>query len=191
MTDSIQKEAVEYVKPFEKDGKELLLSLDSFEIEDEDGETVIAEIAKEAHEKVKDLEHRRQEITKPLLEAKRSVDDLFRPAIDAYTTIKNQAKNMVAAWARKIEAEKVKALESGKFKKAAMLPVTERQKTVTMRPVWTWRLEEPGGIDKVPREYLTLDTSKIHIMLREAKNPETLNVPGIIFYQEQRPVMGR
>lgn len=103
--------------------------------------------------KVKALENRRKEITKPIDEAKKSVMDLFRPATDALKQIESIVKPKIVEFELKVqeqerkeraaaeekarkarekaEAAAEKAREQGKDEKADML----EQKAATIVPV--------------------------------------------------------
>ena len=59
---------------------------------------------REAFEKVKELEAERTKLTKPLLETKRGIDDLFKPAVGYWKAIEEACKVKIGAF-RKLAAE--------------------------------------------------------------------------------------
>lgn len=68
-----------------------------------------ADILSEAKEKVKALEDRRKQITKPMDDAKKSVMDLFRPATDALSQLEKVLKPKIAKFHEEQEAARRKA----------------------------------------------------------------------------------
>lgn len=178
-----------FIEPIKHDSEAFVDVLNDVKIDCEETCEIFDEIAGEAHKQEKKLELERTKITKPLLEAKRAVDALFKPALTACKEAKASAKGKIAAWRFECERARVAALQTGEYKKAELIPLEPSKKTaVTMRKVWAWKII---NFDLIPREFLMLDVSNMKIAIQNAAAPENLNIPGIEIYQDETPVMGR
>jgi hypothetical protein len=162
---------------------EYLEALGTFEVVDGDTAEIMLEIAQDAHNKHKEYDTARQEITRPQLEAKRKVDALFKPVLDVLSKVKNIAKSKVVSWEREQEAARRKALESEDFSKAAALSTTASKPAMSSQQVWAWEEED---FSKIPREFLCIDNSAVNIAIRESADPSKLDIPGIRIFRTER-----
>lgn len=149
--------------------------------------TQAADVLKATKRKIKDLDDKRTGITKPLLEAKRRIDDLFMPAITAYKEAERILKTKIGAYAAEREQERAAAMQQAADQYAAggsptdPIPEPARVQGVTTRQVWDFRVEEP---DKVPRELCSPDPTKIKEAIWYADTPHNppQAIPGVVFY---------
>lgn len=176
---------IKKVEPFEEEATSFLETL-NVEIDSQEMFENFEALAKDAHENIKKLEEERKKITQPLTDAHKAVMALFKPPIEGYTKFKNLAKSKLMAYMRKCEAERTKALEKQEYKKTELLAQPPKPTAIRTQSYWTWKITD---FDKIPRDYLTLDTSKMKITIREANAPEKLNIPGIEIFEEQSAVM--
>jgi len=163
------------------EAKDYLKLLDEFKITDEDTSALALELAQEVHEKHKEYDNARLELGRPYAEAKKAIDELFKPLLKTLFNAKNIAKNKVHAWTAAQEEAKRKAIEEGNFEKTELLAEADVKQEVTLTPCWAW---EVSDFDAVPREYLCVDISAVKIAIKNAVDPSKLNIPGIKIYQD-------
>jgi len=70
---------------------------------------------------------------------------------------------------------------NGKFDHPIVLPPDEKVKGISIREVWKFKIEDEKLI---PREYLSVDESKIGQVVRALK--DATNIPGILVYAEKQ-----
>lgn len=122
---------------------------------------------------IRTLEQKRKKITKPLLEAKREVDALFKPPIKILEDAKMALKRIIAKAIDERRAEQHAALQAGDVDGALAVKEPEASsKTVTRYRV----VDE----NKVPRKYWKLDDAKI----KKAVEDGETEIPGVEVYEE-------
>lgn len=163
-----------------------LASIEDFDIATQDDMELAAAILGEAKGRANRLAERMKEITAPMRKAEASVRDLFRPAIDALTSIERIVKGKIAE-AHKREAEvNAAALEAAarahaegdeSATGAALSQVVHVGNVagVQTRKVWKFEIVDAA---LVPREYLAVDEKAI----RAAGHEE--EIPGIRWYED-------
>lgn len=139
---------------------------------------------------VKELEAQRTAITKPLLDAKRGIDNLFRPARQPWEHIESVIRSKIQVF-RQARLEAEQAAKEAAYALAAQgqtEQVTEVLATVPVRHEtvgigegreWTF-----GVKDKtlVPEEFKAVDHSAVKIWLKQYKNSEVVpEIPGLVF----------
>lgn len=131
---------------------------------------------------VRDIEAEFKVITGPLIQA----DAIIRSkVVDYRVRIEEEARKKEEELRRKAEAKQKKVEEKAKSKGEVPPPpppliVVEPPKTtegVTLTKNWTYGIVD---INKVPREYLTLDT----VAVMRAVNLKVRNIPGLRIYQK-------
>lgn len=129
---------------------------------------------------------RKEEITKPLNAALRSVRDLFRPAEDAYASAERILKNKIGAAQLAIhEANRLAAaatqaaLAAGNVREAAIVSGqivgTEAPQGISFREQFVYRIVNASIL---PREFLVPDERKIREHVQ--KHGLAANIPGVV-----------
>lgn len=136
----------------------------------EQHDTAVA-LLKGAKAKWSQLEARRKEITAPLLAAKKSADDLFRPVLEVCVDIEDALKTEIATYRRRAEAARVEAMTT----RAAVDAPPEAQ-GVTVRVERRFRVVDEA---LVPREFCSPDLRKI------STQPTDTAIPGIEWYDHE------
>lgn len=129
---------------------------------------------------------RKEEITKPLNAALRSIRDLFRPAEEAYGHAEQILKQKIGAAQLAIhEANRLAALAThaalaaGDVRQAAIVSSaivsTEAPKGISFREQFTFRIVNAALL---PREFLAPDEPKIRAHV--AQHGLAANIPGVV-----------
>lgn len=176
--------------------QETLAALRAWPCETPADESALAEILQAIKGKWKVLEDKRTTVTKPLNAAKRAVDALFKPALDALADAETIIKTKLAeAQSRRLEAN-ARAMEAAKAagmagnsqgagQALAALDLTKAPAGTHYRYTWDFTVED---LDQVPREWLSVDHSKVRIYLRQFQNseviPDPARVPGLRFFRD-------
>ncbi len=137
------------------------------------------ELLQQVKGKVKKLEVERKKITKPLLDAKKAVDNLFRPATDAAALVEEILKKAISGYIDGQRAAKVAALQAGDHEGALATTEPELPGGVSMRTVWKWKLVEAN---LVPREYWAIDARLVQEHVNTFKGQS--HIPGIEVFPE-------
>lgn len=143
-----------------------------------DGEYAAAvETLRVLSEKRKEVDEKRKTATRPLDEAKKTIMDWWRPAMDNLDGAIGSLRKAIGAYDRqrdervKVEAARIAAdLIAGRD----VTPVVTSAPEVSYRSDWVYELID---IDAVPREYLCLDEKKVALIVRALK--DTTKIPGI------------
>lgn len=122
-------------------------------------------------------DEKRKTATRPLDEAKKTIMDWWRPAMDNLDGAISALRKAIGAYDAKreervkIEASRIAAdLLAGR----SVTPVTVSAPEVSYRSDWVYEIID---IDAVPREYLCLDEKKVALIVRAMK--ETTKIPGV------------
>ena len=185
--ESDEQKALAVVEPAAEEANKLLAAFENYTIEDDEGATFVADALKQAHEQYKELETKRKAITKHLVEAKREIDGMFKPATKALDDFKKLLKGKIQERHERLEAARLEALETNDIGQALANPAPQAPTGTSVRKTWVFEVEDPA---KVPREFLTVDDVKVRQAM-EAQGPENTTIPGIKIYQESKIVMGR
>jgi hypothetical protein len=149
---------------------ELLGVLKDWKIETAEDEAQGAALLQEAHKQHKELDAKRKEAGAPALMAQREVNDLFRPAINAWNDAKNTTKRLLTeAAARKEAANRAALEEAAKGNVEAMqqlIPAQAPPAGVAYRDKFDIKIIDE---DAIPREWLCIDWSALKIAAREGK----------------------
>ncbi len=148
--------------------------------------TLAAELAKGARANWKRLDERRTAITKPILDSKRRVDDLFKPALVALKEIEDTLKDKIGAYtSSQRKAQEAEMMTSAAEHQAGGMPTFEIREVPTAKGVsvqehWDFEIVNP---DLVPREYCSPDPAKIRAAIWYADTPRNppRPIPGIEF----------
>lgn len=143
------------------------------------------------------LDARRTAITKPLLAAKYSIDDLFMPAIKVLDRIKEALQEKIETAALAIRAANLAAqeeaqrrLQQGDARGAALatqnFQPTQAPAGLSFREKWVYRVVDASLL---PREYLTPDVKKIAARVKKLGNKA--NIPGVVVTEGLGVVAGQ
>jgi len=147
----------------------------------------VTKILKEVKQQNKELEERKQRVTKPLLAVVEEVRSWFRPAQSWLTAAEMHLKTMLADYRREVDAKNMEAMR--------LLAATQGQADVSfvaqpkaqglsMSEAWDWEIEDEA---LVPREYLCVDDKKVKAYLKlSPKGATPAAIPGLKFVQKMR-----
>ena len=183
------------------DVDEFLYNHQELKIENDEQYTQAGDVVKEVAMKVKKLDAKRMEYTKPLDETKKLIMADFKSVTDPLeefcTLVKKkmldyyketqQRKNEEQA---RIDAEALEKARQGNVSEVQVPIVNEEVKTqrgdvstITIRKVWTFKITDET---KIPRDYLVVDERKIREAIRNGER----RIDGVdIFQEEQAPTI--
>jgi hypothetical protein len=131
-------------------------------------------------ERVKALNDKRLELTRPLDESKKKIKALFDEPIDklkkAEVTIKASIKKYLTAR----ENERAKSKKKGEME----LP-TQKTKGVFSKEVWKYEIID---VNKIPRKYMIPNETLLGSIARGSKG--TLKIAGVKFFKDKTIVAG-
>lgn len=183
MTTAIQREANNETARF----LSTLETVKGLRVEDNADFEFVGELVRDAHDNWRRLEARRTEITKPILAAKRGVDDLFKPALDALKQIQDALKAKIAAYTEGQRAAQVAAMTAsaeqfaaGETPTVAIAEVATAKGVSVGRSYWVADIVDAAA---VPRELCSPDEKKIAEAIWYADTPQTppRPIPGLAF----------
>jgi hypothetical protein len=165
--------------------------LHAFTIETEEDHTFAGAVLLQIKASWKELEEKRTSVTGPILEAKRTVDEWFKPVQGPLKEAERILKEKISAYilARKAANEAAmlaaaSAAQAGDGE-AALVHVgaiqdAPRVAGISVKEVWDWEVE---NLDEVPREFLMLDERKVReaIWYADTQNTPPRPIPGLRF----------
>lgn len=167
---------------------EELEALDGWTIDNPEDQEFAADMLRDVKKRHKALEGKRKTITKPLLEAKRAVDDLFRAPREALEQAERILKGKIAGYLEAVEAANTEAVEAASNAETvdeasealANVEHVDAPKGVSVRYVWKPRVIAEDLLD---RRFLSPDMGKIKAWMKEHTKPdgEPLAIPGVAF----------
>ena len=153
--------------------------LSDLEIDDQDDYTAVVNLIQEYKTKKEYLDSERTSINKPINEIRTKVNKWFMPTIHSLDKCIIILREKIVEYELNIIQKKRKALKKGK-----KLPKQAKSEDVSFRESWDFQIE---NFDDIPREYLTLDRSKVKIELRELKHK--LKIPGLKIFKSKIPII--
>lgn len=150
-----------------------------FVIDNQAGVDGVAELLKQLKGKLKIIESERKKIVRPLLDATKAVNDLFRPATDAAKRVEGMLKGALSGFIERQQQSQVSALQVGNHTEALAVEQPVMPQGVSTRTVWNWKVTDPS---LVPREYLAVDAAAVQAHVNEYK--DQASIPGIEAYPE-------
>ena len=163
-----------------------LAAAQAFRITDDASFAEASARAQIAHVRHAEVEAKRTSITKPILEGKRRVDELFRAPLSALVSIKATYTTKIGEYTlaqRKAQAEAMQAsaeaFQAGGTPTEA-IPEVPQAKEVNIKARW---LPQIANADLVPREYCSPDVAKLKAAIRYADTEHTppRPIPGVDF----------
>jgi hypothetical protein len=169
--------------------RDALVMVKGLNLVTEEDFTFAADLVKLAHDNIKRLDKRRTAITKPILDAKRAVDGLFKPALDVLNEIKAVLEGKIGAHVRAQQEAQVLAMNTQAAAFAAgqtptePIPEVPEAKGVSVKSRWVADVVDP---EAVPRELCSPDPEKIARAIWYADTPHTppRPIPGLTFRLE-------
>jgi hypothetical protein len=162
----------------------LLAVVEKWQITTKEDENQAAQLMTGAHGRWKELETLRKQVVTPAVNAQRTINAHFKPALDAWKKAKSLAQQKMGEAVRvREEANRARIAAAAEGNAAALAQVTQ----IAPPPGVSYREEtkiEIEDFDQIPREYLSVDWSKLKIMAREGKAAP----PGVKFVRQPRVV---
>lgn len=163
---------------------EWLSLLRSFVIQNDDQQEQIGGVLRDVKARYKEIEDKRTEITKPLNQALRAVNDLFRPPKQRFEELEKLLKGKITAYLEaknRANEERLRQVAAAQTPAMAQLGLATVSPVapptgVSVRHVWRFEITDP---DLVPREYCSPDAKKIGVV-----DPTATTIPGVRFFQE-------
>ena len=192
MTEEMETKEVSVVK---QQATKALGAAQELEIADDEGMVGATDLLSKMKSVAKMIKERKEQITRPLMEALESARGLFKPIetnlAEAERVVKTKMLAYNAEQDRKAEAERLKLakrVEKGIMKpetavakmeaiQAAPANVQGKTGAMAFRTIKKYRVTDES---KLPREYLMPDTAKINEALKAGKE-----VPGAEAYEEK------
>jgi len=185
-----QKEAIEN----HDTAKEVLASIKAMEIVDDASFKEAADILKQVKTWTKELEGKRDSVTKPLNAVLTVIRGWFKPTLDTLSQAEASLKHSIAGYELMARAKNEAAMKAmaeaaqAKDMPGVSLAVsgivgTPKVAGLNVRKVLKWRVVDAS---QVPREYLSIDPSKVDAAVTAAKGTITPvpSIPGIEFYED-------
>ncbi len=167
------------VAPLAAEYTDMAPQLIGFVVNDQATVDNVGELLLQVKGKLSELEKGRKRITKPLLDAKRAVDDLFRPATDAAKKIEGMLKGALAEFVDRQAAAQVTALQAGQHEVALAIVPPTMPAGISTTTVWKWRITD---VRLIPADYLVVDSAKVQARVNALKG--NCDIPGVEAYPE-------
>lgn len=164
--------------------EEWLGLLRGFTIQNDDQQEQVAGVLRDVKARYKEIEDKRTEITKPLNQALRAVNDLFRPPKQRFEELERLLKDKIKLYLdakHRANEERLRQVAAAQTPAMAQLGLStvapvEPPQGVSVRKVWRFVVEDES---LVPREFCSPDPKKIG-----AVDPTTTQIPGVRFFQD-------
>ena len=150
-----------------------------FAIDNQDSLDIAGELLQKIKGQIKALEVKRLSITKPLLEAKRAMDALFKPAKDAASRVEKLLKASMSKYVDAQTTARTAALQAGNHTEALAVAQPTMPAGVSTRTLWRFEIVDPA---LVPRDYLVVDSARVQAHVNEHKSASA--IPGIRAFPE-------
>lgn len=187
---------MEELEPIKKDVEITLYENQEVVINSKEEYTQAGDIIKAINQKIKNIEAKRVDYTKPLLDQKKKIDDDFKAAMKPLEELVKNIKDKMIIWSREEQKrldEEQKKLEKEAMEKAkkdktseVVVPIINDIKsqrgevsTSTIKKIWKWKVTEET---KVPREYLMINDKALNEAVRNGER----KIEGIEIYQEEQ-----
>ena len=177
-------------KQMKKDSDAWIDVIDGFQIENAEHAELAKEVLSELKEKLDLVEETRTGITKPLLEAKRKVDALFKPVTTSLKSSLDTMRGRLGKYTaqQREEAQRLlaQASQSEPEEAAALVAASNRAKAEapSVREVWRFEIED---VSKLPSQFLIPDEKAIGAVVRSQKG--NAKIPGVKVFVEHRAVI--
>jgi hypothetical protein len=124
-----------------------------------------------------EIDEKRKELVAPLNATVKKINDIFRPATQEYTALKENLSSEIWTFTKAEQEKQEKAnAESGN---ELMVPknIKSPWATTSMRDKWTYEIEDAG---QVPHEFCSPDNNKIMVSIKSG----TRKIKGLKIFNE-------
>lgn len=161
--------------------------LQNFVITTDEEQEQVASMLRDVKARYKEIENRRTEITQPLNQALRAINNLFRPPRERFQELEKSLKQKIATYLETKQAANVAALTAASQASTStqaqqalsVVAPIEAPRGVNVRYVWRFELSDEAA---VPREFCSPDARKIQEYLSTLQGEPA--IPGIVFHRE-------
>jgi hypothetical protein len=152
-----------------------LTELRALEIQTQEDLTFAGDFLVAVKARWKELEAKRTAITRPILDAKRKVDELFQPVLAPLAAAESVLRQKIGAYTVERERAAGEAMR-------ALTPIAppEPPKGISVKSAWDFVIEDES---LVPREFWSVDPEKIRAAIGYADTIHVLPypIPGVKF----------
>lgn len=168
----------------------------AFVIADQGTYEQAAALCKQVKGEYKHWNDERQQITRPILQAKNAADAFFKPGLDALAEIERVLRAKMADYTVATTRAQAAVMHASAVQAAAgIIPTTPIPEPpaapgVSSRVRWSFEVFDP---DAVPRELCSPDAAKIAQAIAYADTPHTppREIPGVRFHLEAHMRVGK
>jgi hypothetical protein len=172
--------------------EQIIEELRGFEIEDDDDFQFASDTLKHIKTFYKEIEAKRKKVTDPLNQALKEFRSWYKPSLDLLSEGERILKKSIGDYSLKKEREReeqmrkiAEASQKGDFDGAHIaaqnIVETPAARGISSTRAWDYKVLD---LSEVPREWLTLDHSKVKIHIKNAGKNKPEAVPGIEFYEK-------
>ncbi len=182
------------IQPIKEEVQEFLYNSQELSIATADDYSKAGDTLKLVNHKIKTVEAKRVEYTKPLLDQKRLIDSDFKAVIEPLKAFVTEVKGKMVEWAR--EEQKRKDAEQARIEEEAKkanpetleveVPVVNDMKTTrgevsttSIKKVWKFEVMDET---MVPAEFMMVDEAKIKQAIKEGNH----FIKGVKIYQDDQ-----
>jgi len=166
--------AEQFTKEYEPKVKNLQSKADSIKVISQETLESSISFVKEVEMAQRMIDEKRKEITKPMDEAKKAVQQLFMPMINLCEKVSEETRLKIKYYLTKCENEREKKQE--KTYKVVPAKFTQPESTYTIKK-WLYKVTDEF---LVPREYLQINDAMLS-KLAEV-NKDSIKVTGVEFF---------
>lgn len=188
------KEAAGDLEQEHREHADMLSHVRNLRIETESDREFAAGLLREVKDHYKEYEARRKSVVQPLNSVVRTVNSWFKPVTSTFKEAETIIKDKLSTYVQQqlehqrqlreaaAEAETTEEAEAI-FEKIKEQPAPELPSGIRSTKKWQFDVEDE---DKVPREFLCVDSVAIAVYVKEAKEKGAIpSIPGIRFYQKE------
>jgi len=149
--------------------------------------TLVTDSLKEIKRLMKELEERKQRVTRPLMAALEEVRSWFRPAQTWLEKTEKVLKAELARYQQEVEQRNIQAMKllaETKGQAAVQFESRPSEKGLSITSQWDFEVLEPS---LVPRDFLTVDHNRVKAHIKATqKGEKPADIPGIRFVEKAR-----
>jgi hypothetical protein len=174
-----------------EDARDTLAIVRDLPCETPEDQALLNDVLVQVRDRTKALDRKQDEILDPLKASIKAVKALFAPPLDAFAALEKAIRDKVSARALALKAENekaralaIQAAQAGDQAATQAALATVRHAATDLGNLavtygWEGAIED---FDQIPREWLTLDVSRVKIYCRDhAKSEAIPPVPGLKF----------
>lgn len=168
-------------------------TLDGFVVQTAEQAAVVADIQRDAHRHLKDWNEKRLTVTRPLDQAKKAVDALFKPITEPLERVKKHCQDLLTDWERrKRQLELAARQEAARLSAAGNVPaaaaIVAAAKPAPQQDygvTWVWQAKLVDA-RQAPVEWLALNDAAGEYCDRYKASEAIPDVPGVEFERVPR-----